>query len=177
MNTFWTTAVTAGVVVYIAALNSLDIPARRRAKALIGLALADLTLQLAVIVVGLVVVFHPERLTDSINLFTTPSFSEAVYATVLAMLAYAGIEAVSNLAPDLNLNPKDFGRVVIRSAWLVPVLYAGMAVVALMAVPVVNGPDGPATALGGEFIEAPVLGVVSAYEPNGWRSRCDGSSR
>ncbi|MBK5233277.1 MAG: amino acid permease [Thermoleophilia bacterium] len=166
LNTFWTTAITAGIVLYITALNVLDIPARRRPRALIGLALADLLLQLLVIVVGLIVVLHPDRLTDQIHLFTTPSFTDAVYATVLAMLAYAGIEAVSNLAPDLNLNPKDFGRVVVRSAWLVPVLYAGMAVVALMAVPVVSGPVEPGTALGGKFIEAPVLGVVSAYEPH-----------
>ncbi|MGK2933541.1 MAG: amino acid permease [Solirubrobacterales bacterium] len=165
LNTYWTTAITAGVVLYITGLNVLDIPARRRPRALIGLALADLLLQLMVIVVGLLVVFHPERLTDSIDLFTTPSASDAVYATVLAMLAYAGIEAVSNLAPDLNLKTKDFGRIVVRSVWLVPLIYAGMAVVALMAVPVVSGPDGPATALGGEFIEAPVLGVVSAYDP------------
>ncbi len=165
LSTYWTTAITAGVVIYITALNVLDIPARRRPRALIGLALGDLLLQLLVIVVGLIVVFHPERLTDNIQLFTSPSFTDAVYATVLAMLAYAGIEAVSNLAPDLNLNPKDFSRVVVRSVWLVPFLYAGMAVVALMAVPVVSGPGGPETALGGEFIEAPVLGVVSAYDP------------
>ena len=42
-----------------------------------------------------------------------------------------------------------------------------MAFVALMAVPVVAGPSGPETALGGEFVEDPLVGVVSAYEP-GW---------
>jgi APA family basic amino acid/polyamine antiporter len=47
----------------------------------------------------------------------------------------------------------------------VPLVYAGMAAIALMAVPVVGGPEGPHTALGGEFIEEPVLGIVSAYEP------------
>jgi APA family basic amino acid/polyamine antiporter len=40
-----------------------------------------------------------------------------------------------------------------------------MAAIALMAVPVVGGPDGPQTALGSEFVEDPVLGIVSAYEP------------
>jgi APA family basic amino acid/polyamine antiporter len=38
-----------------------------------------------------------------------------------------------------------------------------------MAVPVVSGPNGPHTALGGEFIEEPVLGVVMSYQP-GWLS-------
>ena len=35
-------------------------------------ALADLGLQLAVIVVGVLVVFHPDRLTDQLDLFTSP---------------------------------------------------------------------------------------------------------
>jgi APA family basic amino acid/polyamine antiporter len=48
----------------------------------------------------------------------------------------------------------------------VPLVYAGMAAVALMAVPVVAGPDGPHTALGDQFVEAPVLGVVSSF-PSG----------
>jgi basic amino acid/polyamine antiporter, APA family len=41
--------------------------------------------------------------------------------------------------------------------------------VALMAVPVVAGPDGPHTELGGKFIEEPVLGVVQSYKPD-WLS-------
>ena len=34
------------------------------------LALADIALQLAVIVVGVLAVFHPDRLTDQLDLFT-----------------------------------------------------------------------------------------------------------
>ena len=48
-----------------------------------------------------------------------------------------------------------------------PLVYAGMAAIALMAVPVVAGPHGPETALGNQFVEEPVLGVVSAFHP-GW---------
>jgi basic amino acid/polyamine antiporter, APA family len=42
-----------------------------------------------------------------------------------------------------------------------------MAVVALMAVPVVAGPHGPHTELGSRYVEAPVLGIVSAFHPSG----------
>ena len=52
---------------------------------------------------------------------------------------------------------------------LLPLIYAGMAAVALMAVPVVPGPDGLHTALGERFIEEPVLGVVMSYDPS-WLS-------
>ena len=81
------------------------------------------------------------------------------------MLAYAGIEAASDLAPDIDVATSDLKRIVSLGAVAVPLVYAGMAAIALMAVPVVAGPDGPETALGNEFVENPVLGVVSAYNP------------
>ena len=55
------------------------------------------------------------------------------------------------------------------AAILVPLIYAGMAAIALMAVPVIGGPGGPHTELAGRYIEEPVLGVVSAYHPH-WLS-------
>ncbi|HKG37279.1 MAG TPA: amino acid permease [Solirubrobacterales bacterium] len=153
------------VILAVAVLSALDITGHRRPRPLVVLALADLMLQLAVIVVGAFAVWHPERLTDSLDLFGDPAFTDIVYAGVLAMLAYAGIEAASDLAPDIDFPPRALKRVVTVGAVMVPLIYAGMAAVALMAVPVVAGPDGPQTALGTEFVENPVLGVVSAYEP------------
>ena len=159
-------AVAIAVIVAVAGLNILDLTGRRSPRALGILALADLVVQLSLIVVGVLAVWHPERLTDSLELAGQPGFSDVVYAAVLAMLAYAGIEAAANLAPDVNLRRRDL-RLVAGGALSVPIIYAGMAIVALMAVPVVAGPSGPETALGGEFVEDPLLGVVSAYEP-GW---------
>jgi basic amino acid/polyamine antiporter, APA family len=160
----------AGVVIAVTCvLNILDLSGRRHQAMLAALALADVFLQVAVIVVGAIVVMHPDRLTDHLDLFASPDLVDVAYATVLAMLAYAGIEAASNLAPDIDFEPRDLKRVVSVGAVSVPLVYAGMAAIALMAVPVVNGPHGPETALGGSFIEEPVLGVVSAFDP-GWLS-------
>ncbi len=164
-GTLWLPLVIAAVVLYITVLNTLDVPARRRPRFLLFLAGIDLFTQVLVIVVGLFVVMDPESLTRHVELFSSPGVTDVIYAAVLAMLAYAGIEAVSNLAPDLDLNPRQFTRVVTRTVWIVPLLYAAMAAVALMAVPVYIGPDGPVTDLGTVYIEAPVLGVVEAFEP------------
>jgi len=156
----------AGVVIVAACLlNAFNITGRGREWPLAILALADIALQLAVIVVGALAVFHPDRLVDQVDLFTSPSFRDTVYAAVVAMLAYAGIEAASDLAPDIQVRRRDLKRIVTLGAFAVPLVYAGMAAIALMAVPVVAGPNGPETALGNEFVEAPVLGVVSAYHP------------
>jgi APA family basic amino acid/polyamine antiporter len=156
-----------GIVIAAASLlNIVDISGRLYRKVLAGFALADFFLQIVVIGVGVIVVLHPDRLTDQLDLFNTPSVVDIVYATVVAMLAYAGIEAASNLAPDIRFEPKDLRRIVTTGAFAVPLIYAGMAAIALMAVPVVAGPHGPHTALGGRYIENPVLGIVSAYHPH-----------
>ncbi len=161
----WEIGIAGAVIVAACVLNTLNITGRSRERPLAILALADIALQLAVIVVGVLAVLHPDRLTEQLDLFTSPDFHDIVYAAVVAMLAYAGIEAASDLAPDINVSRRDLKRIVSVGALAVPLVYAGMAAIALMAVPVVAGPNGPETALGHEFVEAPVLGVVSAYHP------------
>jgi basic amino acid/polyamine antiporter, APA family len=158
-------AVAAVVIALVCILNVLDLSGRRHQGALALFAIADLLLQLAVIVVGALVVMHPDRLTDGIDLFTSPGVEDIAYAAVLAMLAYAGLEAAADLAEEVEVEPRDLRRIVTVGAIAVPLVYAGIAAIALMAVPVINAPGGPETALGEQLIEAPVLGVVSAYDP------------
>jgi APA family basic amino acid/polyamine antiporter len=163
----WEIGIAAAVIATVCALNILNFTGRARGRSLAILALADLGLQLAVIVVGALVVMHPDRLTAELNLFSDPSARDFVYAAVVAMLAYAGIEAASDLAPDIEVGKRDLRRIATLGAIAVPLVYAGMAAIALMAVPVVGGPNGPETALGNQYVENPVLGVVSAFHP-GW---------
>jgi APA family basic amino acid/polyamine antiporter len=162
----WEIGVAGLVIVAVCGLNILNISGRRQGRTLAFLALADAALQILVIVVGVLAVWHPDRLTAQLDLFTQPNFKGIVYALVVAMLAYAGIEAASDLAPDIDVEPRDLKRVVSLGAIAVPLVYALMAAIALMALPVIAGPHGPETALGKEFVEEPVLGVVSAYHPN-----------
>jgi APA family basic amino acid/polyamine antiporter len=161
--------VTAAVIVFTAVVNIAGFTGQLRQRSLIVLALADMVLQLAVIAIGAIVVFHPDLLTSNVHLFTTPSAGHIFEALAVATLAFAGIEAASDLAPDLEWEPRDLRRIVSSTAVLLPLVYAGMAAVALMAVPVVAGPDGAHTALGERFIEEPVLGVVMSYDPS-WLS-------
>ena len=81
------------------------------------------------------------------------------------MVALAGIEAASNLAPDLAWRKEDLRNVLRAGGVVVPFVYVGMSFVALMALPVVDGPGGPETALATTFKDAPVLGVTMAFEP------------
>jgi APA family basic amino acid/polyamine antiporter len=167
-RTGWEIAVASLIIVTVCVLNVLNVSGRGRQRPLAVLALADVILQLAVIAVGALAVWHPDRLTAHMELFSEPSFQDIVYAAVVAMLAYAGIEAASDLAPDISVSTRDLKRVVSLAAFVVPLIYAGMAAVALMAVPVVTGPHGPETALATDtnFVRAPILAVVSSYHPH-----------
>jgi basic amino acid/polyamine antiporter, APA family len=158
--------VAAAVIAGACLLNIMNVTGRGRQRSLAFIALADLALQLIVIAVGIFVVMHPDRLTAQLDLFSHPSLRDIVYAAVVAMLAYAGIEAASDLAPDIEVSRRDLKRIASLGAVAVPLVYAGMAAIALMAVPVVAGPHGPETALGHQYIQDPVLGVVSAFHPH-----------
>lgn len=158
--------VAVAIVVGVALVNVMNWWGLRRQRLLLALALGDLLVQLLLIAVGLAVVFDPGALTQNLDLFTSPSLEDAIYALVIATVAFAGIEAASDLAPDLDWRTPDLQRSITAGAALLPVLYAGVAIVALMAVPVVIGSDGEAqTALGDEFVEDPVLGVARAFDP------------
>ena len=160
-------AIAAAVIVLAVVFNIAGFTGGHHQQRLVVLAFADLALQIAVITAGVIVVMDPSLLTDQLDLFTSPSVEDIVYAAVVATIAFAGIEAASDLAPDLDFEPGELRRVLNAGSIVVPLLYAGVAAIALMAVPVVAGPNGPHTALGGEFIEEPVLGVVQRFDP-GW---------
>jgi APA family basic amino acid/polyamine antiporter len=162
-------AIVAAVIAVAAAMNIGGFTRYVRQRPLIVVAVADVMVQAVVILAGAIVVFHPDRLTSHIDLFTTPSARHLVEALAVATLAFAGIEAASDLAPDFSWRRRDLQRVVGASAVLLPVMYAGMAAIALMAVPVVSGPNGAHTALGERFIEEPILGIVMSYDPH-WLS-------
>ena len=165
----WEVSVAIGVIVLVAIVNASGSTGQRRQGFLVTLALADLVLQLLVILVGAIVIWNPEVLTAQLHLFSSPTLKDAIYALVIATVAFAGIEAASDLAPDLRFRTGDLRRVVSSSAVLLPLVYAGMAAVALMALPVVAGTHGPHTELGGRYIEEPVLGVVKSLDPS-WLS-------
>jgi basic amino acid/polyamine antiporter, APA family len=162
--------VTAGVVIaLVAALAIGSATGARRRRLLAVVAVAGVGLLVAVIAVGLVTSFDLDVLTtdlDPFDPFGTPSLRDLIYAGVIGTVAFAGIEAAANLAPDIRreAGPADLRKLIVAAA-LVPLLYFGVAVVALMAVPVVAAPDGFHTELGSTYLENPVLGVVQSFDP------------
>ena len=74
----WEIGIAGLVIVAACALNIRGVTGRGRQRSLAALALADVGLQVAVIAVGVLAVWHPDRLTAQLDLFTHPSFKDVV---------------------------------------------------------------------------------------------------
>jgi len=134
----------------------------------IALAVLDLFTQAALVVLGAVLVLHPSLLIDQVHLGVAPSYSQLIFAVSISMLAYTGIETVSNMAEEA----RDPGEQVPKAVNLVLIavlgIYAGISVIALSALPVTQDASGHyATALGTKYADDPVLGIVSALHLHG----------
>jgi APA family basic amino acid/polyamine antiporter len=157
------------VIIATAALTIGGFTGAGRQRLLGVIAIAGVALLVAVIIVGLITSFDVDVLKTTLNPFNAagnPGTDDVIYAGVIATVAYAGIEAAANLAPEVRGAPAiDLRKLVIASATLVPVIYVGVAIVSLMALPVVDTASGPSTALGTTYLEDPVLGVVQQFDP------------
>jgi basic amino acid/polyamine antiporter, APA family len=158
-----------GGVVVIAGLALVNIRGLgESAKLNIGLAVLDLFTQFALVVLGAVLVLHPGTLVSQVHLGAAPSYSQLIFAISISMLAYTGIETVSNMAEEA----RDPGEQVPKAVNLVLIavlaIYAGISVVALSALPVHQDAAGHySTALGTTYADDPVLGIVSALHLHG----------
>jgi APA family basic amino acid/polyamine antiporter len=128
--------------------------------------LVNAALLFAIVVIGLVTEFHPERVTDSIDLGTQPPWEDVLFAATVAAIIVIGIESASGLAGEIRVGTRGLRRVVVVASTAIVALFVGISVVAVMVVPVENG----MTALGTTYLEDPVRGVVEGLSPEWLRS-------
>jgi basic amino acid/polyamine antiporter, APA family len=146
-------------IVIIAGIVVTKLVRRTRLYSLgVAVPLLDLVTQLLLVVLGFAFLFSPDALTQGVTLGESPSWSQIAFALPLAMLAYTGLETVANLAEEARRPGRDLPRSLFSAISLVVVVYVLIAMVALSAFPVANG----TTALGDEWLRAPLMGIVSA---------------
>ena len=133
----------------------------RRARAVLRVGLAFLVLCLVIVVLGLATQFHPDRVIDTIHLGSAPAWDDLLFSMVLAGVAVTGIEAASGLAPDVRVGHRGLRNLVVFGSLAAFVILVGVSTVATMAVP----PVGTYSALGTQYVAAPLLGTVSAFDP------------
>ena len=148
-------------VIGFVAFDNLRGVSPRRLRRRIFVTGADLVVQAAVIVVGLAAVFDPHRLTATIHLGSAPSVSGLAFALPIAVIAFTGLEAAASLAAETSASPKELRRLIGPGSILIVLVYVGIAIVGIGALPVHHG----LPALGQRHQHAPVLGLVENYHP------------
>src|SRR6476620_5322942 len=87
-----------GVVVVLATINVVGV--KEAARLNIVLAVTDLATQLLLVVVGMVLVFSPDTLVNNVHLGVAPTWKDFLIAIPIGMIAYTGIETISNMAEE-----------------------------------------------------------------------------
>jgi APA family basic amino acid/polyamine antiporter len=152
------------VVVLLVLLNIVGI--REAARLNILLAVLDFGTQLLLVVVGFVLIFdHHVVFNTNLHWGVAPTWGQFFLAIPIAMIAYTGIETVSNLAEEARDPPRDIPRSITWVAGAVFAIYFTLPLIALSGLPVEKTAHGYQTLLGvgpdqGGFKNDPVLGLV-----------------
>ncbi len=151
------------VILLLVTLNIVGI--QESARVNIGLALIDFATQVLLVLLGFALIFSPHVLSSNIHWGVAPTWSQFLLAIPVAMIAYTGIETVSNLAEEARDPVKNIPRAISFVAIAVFVIYFTLPWIALSALPVTKTADGHYQTLLGlgppeGFSNDPVLGLV-----------------
>jgi basic amino acid/polyamine antiporter, APA family len=135
----------------------------RRLRRVLTLAVADIAVQLLVIVLGIALVLDPGAVVQHIHLGTMPRWDDLVFALTIATIAFTGLEAAASLAAETSTTRRGLHRLVGPGVGAIVLVYVGIAVVAVSALPVAQGRG----AFSDRDVESPLLGVVDHFHPAG----------
>ena len=152
-----------GVIVLLSAINVVGV--KEAARLNIFLAFIDFSTQLLLVVVGGVLVFSPHVLIHNVHLGVAPQWKDFVIAIPVGMIAYTGIETISNMAEEAKDEAHTIPSAIKGVVLAVFAIYATLPAVALSALPVRCVAGHCQSLLGvsedkGGFAGDPVLGIV-----------------
>jgi basic amino acid/polyamine antiporter, APA family len=145
----------------IAALAALNVKGTQESSRLnLVLAMADLATQIVLVLIGIFLVLSPDTLVSNVHLGVAPSWGDFLLGIAVGMIAYTGIETISNMAEEAKDAPHTIPRGVGLTVLAVLGLYALLPMIALSAMPVTESGGDFTTVLGTTFAGDPVLGIV-----------------
>ncbi len=161
----------AAVILILVAINIVGV--KEAAGLNVVLAVIDFATQLLLVIIGFVIVLNPHVLTTNIHWGVAPTWGKFALAIPVAMIAYTGIETVSNLAEETRDPAKSIPASIRLVAVAVFAIYLTLPLVALSALPVYKSGGQYVTKLGlppqkGGFENDPVLGLVEHLGLHGW---------
>lgn len=126
------TTVSIGIVFFLMTINIIGI----KETSLLNMAAAiiDILTQVSLVLIGFILLFDPglvwERITGS-----WPSTSNLILGIAMASIAYTGIETMSQMAEETRQPEKKVPQALIMMIVAVLVIFAGISLVSLSAMP------------------------------------------
>ncbi|HEY8710906.1 MAG TPA: APC family permease, partial [Burkholderiaceae bacterium] len=153
------------VIILLALLNIVGV--EETAALTVGLAVADFGTQVLLALLGMFLLLSPHVLVANVHLGMAPTWKDFLLGITVSMIAYTGIETISNLAEETRDPVRSVPRAI---GWVVAAvlgLYIILPVVAMSALPVrFPGPGQhfkPYTELGTRYADDPFVGMVRQF--------------
>ncbi len=148
------------VVVVLGAVNVVGV--QEAARLNIFLAIMDLVTQVAIVLLGAVLVLSPETLVDNVDFGVSPKLNDFLIAIPVGMVAFTGIDTISNMAEEARDQAETIPAAMKRVVAAVMAISLTLPAVALSAMPVKDGstPLGEPASEGG-FAGDPITGLVT----------------
>ncbi|KPK46733.1 MAG: universal stress protein UspA, partial [Dehalococcoidia bacterium SM23_28_2] len=123
-----------GVVGFLAAINVIGV--KESSGVNIGLAVLDLLTQAFLVILGLFLLLNIGTLIDNVHWGVAPTWNKLIVGIAISMIAYTGIETVSNLAEETRNPAKNVPRSMFGVFGVVLLMYSLLPLIALSAMPV-----------------------------------------
>jgi len=154
----WDAVIGCGVIAVVAVVRLVR--HTRLHTGALGIALLDLVVQAVLVLLGVAFLLSPHTLVQGFGFASGQSWGDLAFALPLAMLAYTGLETAANLAEEAREPGRTLPRSLFSGIGLVVVVTVLIAAIGLSAYPAENG----ATALGDQWLEAPLVGIAAAFD-------------
>jgi APA family basic amino acid/polyamine antiporter len=159
-----------GGAVVIAVLALVNVVGVKESAGLnIFLALIDFATQVMLVLIGAVLVLSPEVLAENVHWGVAPTWEAFLISIPVGMIAYTGIETISNMAEEAKDEARTIPAAISRVRLAVFAIYFTLPAVALSALPVREVDGEYRTLLGlpedeGGYAGDPILGVVKQID-------------
>jgi len=130
------------------------------AKLNLVLAIADLLTQVMLVLFGIALVLSPDILISNIELGVAPTWSQFALGVAVGMIAYTGIETLSNMSEEARDAERTVPAAVGWVLLAVLTLFLLIPLVALSAMPVTFEGGQYTSQLATTYADNPMLGIV-----------------
>ena len=169
--------VTIVIILLLMALNYVGV--QEATSVSVIFAVIDLATETVVVIVGFIFLLNISLIVHQIRLGVAPVWGDFLKSISVAMVAYTGIETISNVSEEARKPERTVPRAYASLIFAVLILFIGISLVALSGMPITCGANGPLLASAGHcaagaaptselsttYLNDPVAGIAGKLPP------------